>query len=107
MQAHLHISLGHPTGSHWVGVSPHSSDPCLAPAITGSRISEKVAPLKRIPGPSSDHRKWWLGEGRRLGVASRKTEGCSYVPKRPLPSKAGRPAAGPDECPEMEQQPWD
>ena len=38
---------------------------------------------------------------------SRKAEGCSHVPEQPLPSKAGRPAAGPDECPEMEQEPWD
>lgn len=39
--------------------------------------------------------------------ASRKAEGCFYVPEQPLPSKAGRPAAGPDEYPEMEQQPRD
>ena len=38
---------------------------------------------------------------------SRKAEGCSHVPEQPLPSKAGRPAAGPDECPEMEQEPWE
>lgn len=45
---------------------------------------------------------WERDAGRR---ACRKAEGCSYVPERPLPSKAGRPAAGRDECSEMEQQP--
>lgn len=45
---------------------------------------------------------WERDAGRR---ACRKAEGCSYVPERPLPSKAGRPAAGLGECPEMEQQP--
>lgn len=69
-----------------------------------------MVPLRRIPGPSFDHRKWWLGEGQGQGggvVASRKAEGCSSIPERPLPCKAGRPATGRDECPEMEQQPWD
>lgn len=51
-------------GGHWVGVSPSSSVRWPVPAITGPRIPEKVVPLRRIPGPSFDHRKWWLGEGR-------------------------------------------
>lgn len=47
-----------------IGVSPSSSVHWPVPAITGPRIPEKVVPLRRIPGPSFDHRKWWLGEGR-------------------------------------------
>ena len=67
MQAHLHIPMVDPTGSHWVGVNLDSSVPRPVPATTGPKISEKVAPLRRIPGPSLDHRKWWMGEGCRQG----------------------------------------
>lgn len=84
-------AVGCPAGGHWFRTSPGSSVPCPAPAAAGPKVPEKVAPLRRIPGPSLGHRKWWLGEGRQW-EGWQEGRGCSQIPERPLPSKAGRPS---------------